>query len=89
MSLTIMIGTIFLFSGKYGIVSDGSWASNPRLILDGVEDLVDGEPQRSGILFRLEGSEGTWREDRERLTLEGKLPPVQILGIGGGFVLRL
>ena len=45
-SLIVMVGAIFLCYQKCGIVPDLSWAPNPWLILDGVEDLVDREPTK-------------------------------------------
>ena len=56
---------------------------NPRLVLHGVENLIDGESQRGEMLFCLEGSEWTWRKNQDRLSLKGRLPPVQVLGMGG------
>jgi len=50
-SLTIMVGTIFFCSEKCGIVPDWSWTPNPWLVFDGVEDFIDGESQRSEMLF--------------------------------------
>jgi len=44
---TVVVGTVFLRLGKRGIVVDWSRASNPGLIFDGVEDLVDRELQRN------------------------------------------
>ena len=88
-SLTIMIRSIFFCSRKCEIVPDWSWAPNSRLILDSFEDLVDGESQRSGMLFHLEGSEWAWRKDWKCPSLEGRLPLVLILGTGSGFVQRL
>ena len=88
-SLTVMIRAIFFCSEKRGIVSNWSQTPDSRLVLDGIEDLVDGESQQSEMMFRSESSEWDWREDWEPLSLEGKLPPVQVLGIGRGFVRRL
>jgi len=58
------------------------------LILDGVVDFVDGKPERTKLLYRLVGSKRTWRKDLECLSLVGRLPPVSILGMGGGLVQR-
>jgi len=55
------------------------------LVLDGVEYFVDGETERSELLYRLVDSEQTWREDLECLSLVSRLPSVSIVGMGGGF----
>jgi len=34
--------------------------SDPGLVLDGVEDFVDEEPEWSELFYRLVGSERTW-----------------------------
>ena len=44
-----VVGAVFLRSEKRGIVLDLSWTSDPWLILDGVEDLIDREPQWSEV----------------------------------------
>jgi len=44
---TVMVGTIFLRTEKRGIVLDWSQTSDPGLVFDGVEDLVDRELQQS------------------------------------------
>ena len=68
-------GRVVLFcSGMRGVILDESWTPNPALILDGVEVLIDGEPKRSKLLYRLVGSERTLWEDWERLSLVGRLP---------------
>jgi len=87
--LTIVVKAILFCSGMRGAVLDGSQTPDSGLILDGVEDFVDGEPERSELLYRLVGSERTWSEDREHLPLIGRLPSVPILGMGGSFVQRL
>ena len=56
----IMLGAILFCSRKRGVVLDGSQMPDPGLILDGVEDFVDGEPERSELLYQLVGSEWTW-----------------------------
>ena len=40
-----------------GVVLDGSQTPDPELILNGVEDFIDGEPEQSELLYRLVGSE--------------------------------
>jgi len=55
-SFAVMIGAIYVCSRKYGIVLDWSQTPNPRLVLDGVEYLVDRESQWSEMLFHPEGS---------------------------------
>jgi len=86
-----MVEVIFFYTCSEGwFIPDWSRAPNPQLVLDGVEDLVDKEPQQREILFhRLVSSKWVWRKDGERLSLEDKLPPVSILGVGGGFIGRL
>ena len=88
-SLAIVEGAVVLYSEVGKIILDWLQASDPRLVLDGIKDLVDGESQRSEILFRPKGLEWAWREDRESLSLEGILPLVLILDMGGGLVQRL
>ena len=55
--LTVIKKTIFFHFGENRVVSDQLWALNPWLVLDGVEDFVNEEPQRSEVLFHLEGLE--------------------------------
>ena len=55
----VRIRTILFCSGKCRIVPDWSRESEPRLVLDGIEDLVDAEPERSEVLCRLVGLEKT------------------------------
>ena len=57
MCLTIMVGVALFCLKMRGVVLDGSQTPNPGLVLDGVEDLVDGEPERSELFCRLLGSE--------------------------------
>jgi len=57
--LTVVVRTTLFYSEKCRFVSDWSRASDPRLVLDGVEDLVDGEPKQSEVLCWLEGLERT------------------------------
>ena len=59
-SFTIMIGVILFCSEKCEIVLNWSWISNPWLVLDGVEDLINGELQKSEVFLQLVGSEWTW-----------------------------
>ena len=55
----------------------------PQLVLDGVQELIDGESQRSEKLFHwLVSLEWIWLKDGKHLSLEGKLPSVPILGVG-------
>jgi len=58
-SFTVLVRTILFYSEKCRIIPNWSRAPNPRLVLDGIEDLVDGEPERSEVLCRLEGLEQT------------------------------
>ena len=41
------------------IVLDRSWTPDPSLILDGVEYLVDGEPEQVEVFCQLDGLEWT------------------------------
>ena len=52
-----MIRTIFFHSEKYEVVLDLLRMLYLWLVLDGVEDFVDGESQRNEVLFHLEGLE--------------------------------
>ena len=61
-SLTVMVGAIFFCSRKYEIVHDQSQAPNLRLVFNGIEDLVDGELQRSEVSHQLIGLERVWRD---------------------------
>jgi len=45
MLLAIMEEAVLLCYGESRIMLDWLWAHDPRLALDGVEDLVDREPQ--------------------------------------------
>ena len=56
-SLTVMVRTIFFLFEKCGVVLDWLQTLYPRLVFNGVEDFVDGESQRSEVLFHLEGLE--------------------------------
>jgi len=58
-SLTIVIRAILFCSRTRGVVLDGSRMPDPGLILDDVENFVDGEPERSELLYQLVGSERT------------------------------
>ena len=55
--LTVIVRTVFFHSEKCKVVLDWLRALYPRLVLDGVENFVDGEPQQSEVLFHLEGLE--------------------------------
>jgi len=59
------------------------------LILDGVEDLVDGEPERGEVLCRFEDLKRTWYENSERMSLVGGLLPIWFFGSDSSFILRL
>ena len=58
------------------------WTSYSRLVLDGIEDVVDGEPQRGEVLLHSEDSKWIWGENREHLLLEGGLPLILMAGMG-------
>ena len=49
--LTVMLRIIFFLSRQCGDVLDWPRTFNPWLILDGIEDFIDGEPQRSEALL--------------------------------------
>ena len=87
--LIVMWGILLFCSRKRRIVLDWSRASDPRLIFNGVEELVDGELEWSEVLYRLEGLERIRWKNRERLSLVGGLPPIRVLGSGSRFILRL
>ena len=57
---TVMVRPVLFCSEKCRIIPDWSRTSDPRLVLDAIEDLVDGETKRSEVLYRLEGLERTW-----------------------------
>jgi len=84
-----MVRTIFFCSRECRVVLDRLRALYPRLILDGIEDFVNREPQRSEVLFHLEGLNWIQWEDQEHMSFVGWLPPIRITGIDWGFVLRL
>ena len=56
-SLAFMEGPLLFYSGKCRAVLDQLRASYPWLVLDGTEDLVDGEPHHGEVLFPSEGLE--------------------------------
>ena len=84
-SFTFVEGTILSRSGKCGIMLDRLRVPYPRLVLDGIEDVVDGKPQRGEVLLR---SEWIWRENQERLLLEDGLLPVLVVGMGRSLAMR-
>ena len=53
----VMVEAVFFCFRMRRVVLDGSRLPDPGLILDGVEDLIEGEPERSDLLYRLVGSE--------------------------------
>ena len=56
-SLAAVVGEALFYFGMRGVILDGSRMLDSLLVLDGVEDLVDGETQYSELLYRLVGSE--------------------------------
>jgi len=48
--LTIVVGAVLFCSGTRGVILDRSQTSDPKLSPNGVEDFVDGEPERSELL---------------------------------------
>ena len=57
MPLTVVVGASLFCSGMRGVMLDGSRTPDSGLILDDVEDYVDGDPERSELLCQLVGSE--------------------------------
>jgi len=84
-----MVRTIIFCSRKCRVMLDRLRAPYPWLVLENTKHFVNGEPQWDEVMFRLEGLEWTWREDRERLLLEGGLSPILIIGIGWSLALRV
>jgi len=78
MPSTVVIGTVLFCSGRRRIVLVWSQTPDPRLIFVCNEDLVDGKPKRSEVLWWLEGSEQTWWMNRERLSLVGGLHSIRV-----------
>ena len=74
MPLTEVEGTILFCSGECRVVLDRSWMPDLQLVLDCVEDLVDGKPEWGNVLCRLKGLERTRQGNRERLSLGGAAP---------------
>ena len=56
-SFTVMIRAIIFRSGNCSVMLDRLRAHYLRLVLDGTEDFVDGEPRRGEVMFRSEDSE--------------------------------
>ena len=75
-----MVGAIIFCFEKRRTIWYQSWVLDPELILDRLEDVLDGELRRSRVLTHLEGLERIWRGVRERLLLVGTLPPASVLG---------
>jgi len=59
MPLTVIEGIILFCSGECGVVLYWSRIFDQRLVLDGIEDLVDWEPERGEVFCLLEGLERT------------------------------
>jgi len=55
--LIVMVGAGLFCSEKSGAILDESWMPDLWLVLDGVEDFIDGEPKWSELLYWLVGSE--------------------------------
>ena len=49
--LTVMVGAVLFCSGKGEIILDGT--RDPGLVLDGVEDFIDGELEQSELFTGL------------------------------------
>ena len=87
MSLAVLVRTVIFRFRKYKIVLDRLPASYPLLVLDGTEDLINGEPQWGEVLFRAEGPEWTRKENQERLLLEDMFPQILVTAIGQSLTL--
>ena len=85
----IVIRKILFCSGECRVVLDWPQASHPLLVLDGIEDFINGEPQQSVVLFHLEVLRWIRREDRERLSFVGWFPLVLVAGMDWSFVSQL
>jgi len=89
--LTVMVGTILFCSEKYKIVLDWSRVPDLWLVLDGIEDLIDGEPKRSEVLCQFERLVQTRERTRSAHILQagcprfGFLAPVVALYCGFDF----
>ena len=64
MPLTVIVRIVFFHSENCGVVLDWLQALYPQLVQDDVEDFVDGEPQRSEVLFHIKGLEWIRCENR-------------------------
>ena len=84
----VVIGAVLFCSEMREVVLDGSQTPDLRLILDGIKDFI-GELEQSELLYQLIGSKKAQWEDQKRLSLIGRLPPVWILSMGGGFMWKL
>jgi len=58
-SFPIVIGAILFCSGKRRVVLDRSRTPDPGLVLNGIEDFVDEEPEQGELLYRIVDSERT------------------------------
>ena len=58
------------------------------MVLDGIEDVVDGVLQRVEVLSALKAQSG-FRDNQEHLLFEGMLPPILVVGMGRSFELRV
>jgi len=58
-SLVVMKGAILFYPRERGVILDRSRMPDSRLLLDGIEDLIDGEPERGEVLCQFEGLEQT------------------------------
>jgi len=57
MSLIIMARTVFFHSKECRVVLNWFGMLYSQLVLDGINNFVDGEPQWSEVFFHLEGLE--------------------------------
>ena len=58
-SLTVMVRAVFFRFVECWVILDWLWAPDPRLVLDGIEDLIDREPEKNEVLCQLENLDWT------------------------------
>jgi len=63
------------------------FGADPRLILDGIEDVVHWEIQRGEVLLRFVSLKRIRKENRERLLFESGLPLILVNGMGQSLAL--
>ena len=85
-SLTVIVRTVFFRYGECRVVTDQLQALYPWLVLDCIKDFVDRKPQRSEVLFHLEGLEWIQCKEWERLSFVGRLSQIRVTNIGWSFI---